>query len=134
MAFFSEPHLSEAYRMAYQYYQTRQYREALPLFRVLVVGNHEERKYWKGMAACLQMIQEWKEALLCYQTAIFLDPDSDLELYIHAADCCFSMDQVNEGLDLLNKVKEKAEKAGNKHILTHVDLMESVWNNHLKVR
>ncbi len=128
MSILATPQLHEAYQVAYQLYQNKHYLEALPLFRMLVIWQLNEKKYWKGMAACSQMTNEWEEALFCYKIAISLAPE-DLDLFIHASDCCFSLGAVLEGLNFLDQAKQLAKKIGDQKILAHVALMNQVWNS-----
>ena len=124
----SPTRLSEVYRMAFELYRDGQYREALPLFRFLVIGDQTDVKYWKGLGACLQMIHEPEEALVCYRAALFhQNKGMDLTLFLHAADCSFELHQTTQGLAFLNSAEPLAMKTEDRRILEHIKLMKLLW-------
>lgn len=119
----------KTYYMAYQLYQKQHYREAVHFFRYLTLIDATETKYWIGLGASLQMQKEYQRALESYVCAQALHGDQpDPYLYLHAADCYFALNQIEQGLKALEGAKESAKKKNNKQVLNHVDLMTKVWN------
>ncbi|WP_052236421.1 MULTISPECIES: tetratricopeptide repeat protein [Candidatus Protochlamydia] len=114
--------------MAYHLYRDRQYEEASLFFRLLTVVNHDEPKYWKGLGACLQMKQDYSEALNCYiHTQSLYNKQLDPYLYIYAADCYFALNQIDDGLKALEAARLSAPQ--NAQILKHVALMKTQWES-----
>jgi Flp pilus assembly protein TadD len=111
---------------AYHLYRDRQYEEASLFFRLLTVMSPQEAKHWKALGACLQMKQDYQEALNCYiYTQLLQHDQQDPYVYIYAADCYFALGQVKEGL----KALESARLSGSQDakILKHVSLMKAQW-------
>ncbi len=118
----------ELYYMAYHLYRDKQYREASYFFRLLVTACPSAPKYWKGLGACLQMKQEYAEALNCYMyTQLLYRNQPDPYLYIYAADCYFALKQIAAGLKALEAARLSGEELGDAKILKHVALMKALW-------
>lgn len=116
------------YAMAYQLYVHKEYEEACHLFRLLLQSNPLNAKYLKGFGACLQQLKIYREALYCYIGAQNLNREKpDLTLFIHAADCYWGLNQVEDSLDTLEKARMEAKKQNNQNVLNHVNLMKRLW-------
>lgn len=127
-----ETKIKEMYALAYALYKKKRYLDATHLFRLLTASKPLEGKFWKGFGACLQMLQEYEEALDCYACANELNTDRpDPYLYVHAADCCFAQKQIEEGLLLLSAAQECAKKTNDERISTHVALMRQQWKTNV---
>lgn len=124
----SEEKIKELYAFAYSFYREKQYEEANPFFRFLVLCRPSEAKYWKGFAACLQMQREYEEAINCYLYAQMLNQDKpDPYLYVHAADCYLALKRVESGLKALEAARISAEDIQDQRVLRHVALMRDLW-------
>lgn len=125
----SQEELQEVYALSYLLYRDRQYHQASLFFRLLVVAQPSEAKYWKGLGACLQMKKSYEEALNCYICSQMLHRHlPDPYLYVYAADCYFALQQVEEGLKALEAARLSAEKTKHLRILQHVALMRERWS------
>lgn len=118
----------ELYYIAYHLYRDQQYREASYFFRFLVMAHPLEPKYWKGLGACLQMKQEYADALNCYRyTQLLYRDQPDPYLYLYSADCYFALKDIANGLKALEAARLSGEKTCDARILKHVALMKALW-------
>lgn len=74
------------YGQAYRLYNTGKYREAIQLFRMLIMINSTEPKYAMGLAACFHMLKEYKNAVNTYAVLAVIDANNPISFY-HASDC-----------------------------------------------
>lgn len=119
----------EIYHQAYHLYRDQDYAKAANLFRVLTVVNPLEAKYWKALGACSHMLQDYEHAIRCYICTQALYKDQpDPYLYVHAADCYFSIGQIEQGLMALEGAQHRAEEQQDEKILRHVALMKEQWS------
>lgn len=79
--------MESLYSQAYRLYNTGKYSEALHIFRMLIIMNSTEPKYMMGLAACLHMMKEYKNAIETYSLCSMMDPNDPLPYY-HQSDCC----------------------------------------------
>lgn len=87
---FTNQKMDAIYGQAYRLYNTGKYKEALELFRVLVILDPTESKYTLGVAACLHMMKEYMAAAKIYLFAGMLDPQNPVP-HFHASDCYIQM-------------------------------------------
>lgn len=106
----SDQTMEGLYGQAYRLYQTGKYKEAMQLFRLLMLGNATESKYAFGMAACFHQMKEYKSAVESYALTSMIDPTNPLP-YFHASDCYLEMkDKMSASISLQAAIKN----AGNK--------------------
>lgn len=82
----SEREVEGFYAHAYNLYQTGRYKDAIQIFRLLIMLNAYESKYALGLAACLHMMKEYKGAIESYTLCCILDPENPIPYY-HMSDC-----------------------------------------------
>ena len=91
----SNEELEAVYSLAFGYYRTGKYDEALKLFQFLVLFDHLNAKFWMGMGAVQQVKKDFKGAVASYAYASFLDLENP-KPQLHAAECYLAMgDKVN---------------------------------------
>ena len=78
--------IEAAYSVAYSFYQQGKYQEARKLFQYFSIHEHTDRRFWMGLAACLQKLSEYNKAILAYGAAAMLDV-TDPAPPFHAAEC-----------------------------------------------
>lgn len=123
----------DLYRIAYDLYQKRQYKRAIPFFHALTLAAPFEADNWKGLGACYQMEHHYEKAIQNYICAQLQHKDKpDPYIYVYAADCYFALNQIEQGLKALEGAKAVAEKQKDTRILRHVALMSTLWNNNKK--
>ena len=74
------------YGQAHRFYSQGKYNEALDLFRLLILLENSEIKYFMGASACLHMLKEYSSAVQTYMICGIMDP-KDPRPHYHAADC-----------------------------------------------
>lgn len=125
---FTPVKVKELYETAYRLYRDRFFADASYFFRLLLVANPREPKYWKGLGACLQMTSEHQQALNCYICCQQLSKDQrDPYLYVHAADCYFVLGDVDSGLKALDAAYLSAQEKMDTQVMNHVILMRQLW-------
>lgn len=82
----SDRQVEGLYAQGYNFYQTGRYKDALQIFRLLIMLNANESKYVLGLAACLHLMKEYKNAIDSYTLCSILDPESPIPYY-HMSDC-----------------------------------------------
>ncbi|HEV8052438.1 MAG TPA: SycD/LcrH family type III secretion system chaperone [Parachlamydiaceae bacterium] len=98
------------YGQAYRLYNTGKYKEAIQIFRLLIMINSTEPKYAMGLAACFHMLKEYQTAVDTYTIVGVIDPESPISFY-HASDCFMQMgDQVSAMIALEMAVKRAGDK------------------------
>lgn len=82
-----EPEQLEAvYGMAYRFYQGGEYEKAATIFKVLMMIDPEEVKYYEGLAASLLMQERTTDAIGVYLAASVIDPENP-KLPFYRAQC-----------------------------------------------
>lgn len=98
------------YGQAYRLYNTGKYKEAIQIFRLLIMINSTEPKYAMGLAACFHMMKDYQMAVNTYSIVGIIDPESPISFY-HASDCFMQMgDPVSALVSLEMAIKRAAEK------------------------
>jgi len=85
----SDEELNAVYSLAYSYYSTGRYEEALKLFKFLVLFDHMSQKFWIGLGSTQQMLKNYDEAIAAYAQAAFFDLDNPKPMY-YAALCHYA--------------------------------------------
>ena len=78
--------LNAVYSLAFSYYSTGRYDEALKLFKFLVMFDHLSQKFWTGLGSTHQMLKNYDEAIAAYAQAAILDLENPKPMY-YAAIC-----------------------------------------------
>jgi len=86
----SNAELESVYSLAFGYYRTGKYEEALKLFQFLVLFDHLNAKYWLGLGAVQQVLRDYRNAVVSYGYCSFLKLDNP-KPQIHAAECFLAM-------------------------------------------
>ena len=85
----SDEELNAVYSLAYSYYNTGRYDEALKLFKFLVMFDHMSQKFWTGLGSVYQVTKRWDDAIAAYAQAMVLDSSRPKPIY-YAALCYFA--------------------------------------------
>ena len=67
--------LEAVYTLAFGYYRTGKFDEALKLFQFLVMFDHLNAKYWMGLGAVQQVLKDYSNAVVSYGYCSFLKLD-----------------------------------------------------------
>jgi type III secretion system low calcium response chaperone LcrH/SycD len=123
--------IAEIYALAYRLYQEQQYQKAIEFFRLLTSADPFDSKYWKGLGAALQMAGDHTTAIQSYICAQMTHKGPpDLYVFIYAADCYFTLGQIELGLKALKGASLNAEEQNNTRVVEHVQLMRKQWSNY----
>jgi len=103
----SDAMIEGIYGQAYRLYNTGKYQDAAQLFRLLIMINAAESKYAMGLAACLHMLKEYKNAVEAYTLCSIIDPKSPVPHY-HASDCYLQLKDKRSALVALEMTVKRA--------------------------
>jgi type III secretion system low calcium response chaperone LcrH/SycD len=120
--------LEAVYSLAFGYYRTGKYVEALKLFQFLVLFDHLNAKYWMGLGAVQQVLKDYQNAVLAYGYSSFLNLDNP-KPQLHAAECFLAMgDKVKaaSALYALNEYCPKDTEIGREYRAKAAKLRELV--------
>jgi len=98
------------YGQAYRLYNTGKYKEAVQIFRLLLMINSTDPKYAMGLAACFHMVKDYKAALDAYTIVGVIDPESPISFY-HSSDCFM---QIGDPVSALIALEMAIKRAGEK--------------------
>ena len=93
----SDEALEAMYAAGYGLYEGRKYEKASKVFQSLCYYNHYEKKYFMGLAGCLQMMKHYEHAISVYSYASLLDC-SDPNPPLQAANCHGALGQYKEAI------------------------------------
>lgn len=107
---FSDEKVEAIYGQAYRLYNSGKYEEASQIFRLLMVLDSTDSKYMLGLAACLHMMKQYKNAVKVYTIAAILDGNNPIP-HFHLSDCFIQMnDQVSAIMALEMAIKRAGDK------------------------
>ena len=122
---FSNEDLHVLYSLAYSLYQVGDYGQAREIFHQLAYLKPLKQKYWMGLGACFQLERTYGEALKAWSMAAILD-ENDPSPHLHAAECYFSMHNIEEGIKAIKTAKNLSENAP-EEILEKITGLEACW-------
>lgn len=98
------------YSQAYRLYNTGRYKDAIQLFRLLIMIDSTEAKYSMGLGACFHMLKEYQSAVSTYALCGIIDSESPVPHY-HSSDCYIQMgDPISAIISLEMAVKRAQNK------------------------
>ena len=101
--------LEAVYSLAFGYYQTGKFNEALQLFQFLVLFDHLNKKYWMGLGAVQQVLKDFQGAIVSYGYSSFLDLKNPKPQF-HAAECFLAMGDRRNAASALFALEEFCPK------------------------
>ena len=101
----SNEELEAVYSLAYGYYRTGKYDEALKLFQFLVLFDHLNAKFWMGLGAVQQVLKDYQNAVVSYGYCSFLKLDNP-KPQLHAAECFLAMGDKRNAASSLEALNE----------------------------
>ena len=97
--------LEAVYSLAFGYYRTGKYDDALKLFKFLVLFDHLNAKFWLGLGAVQQVVKDFQGAVASYGYCSFLKLD-DPRPQLHAAECFLAMGDKRNAASALEALNE----------------------------
>ena len=101
--------LEAVYTLAFGYYRTGKFDEALKLFQFLVMFDHLNAKYWMGLGAVQQVLKDYQGAVTSYGYCSFLKLDNP-KPQLHAAECFLAMGDKRNAASSLEALEEYCPK------------------------
>ena len=97
--------LEAVYSLAFGYYRTGKYDEALKLFQFLVLFDHLNAKFWFGLGATQQAVKDYQGAVASYGYCSFLNLENPKPQY-HAAECFLAIGDKRNAASSLEALNE----------------------------
>jgi type III secretion system low calcium response chaperone LcrH/SycD len=95
------------YAQAYEAYVAGQLETATAIFTTLSMMNPYEMKYWFGLGATKQLLQEYEAAVLAYTISSVLDESNPTPLF-HAGQCHYALQERDNCIESLEKALARA--------------------------
>ena len=122
----TEKEEKDLYEKGYSAYEAGDYKEAVAAFESLLLSRPNESAYWQALGSARQMEKDYEKALYAWAMATVLDPENP-SFPFHAAECCFSNNDPQEGLKALNIVKSITDEDHELH--KKALILEERWDN-----
>ena len=97
--------LEAVYSLAFGYYRTGKYDEALKLFQFLVLFDHLNAKFWFGLGATQQAVKDYQGAVASYGYCSFLNLENPKPQF-HAAECFLAIGDKRNAASALEALNE----------------------------
>ena len=105
----SNEELEAIYSLAFGYYNTGRFEEALKLFQFLVLFDHLNKKYWLGLGAVQQVMKDYTNAIASYGYCSFLDLTNP-KPQLHVAECFLALGDKKNAASSLEALNEYCPK------------------------
>lgn len=124
----SQKEAESFYTLGFSLYGTGSFTEAADVFKVLCIRKPLEYRHWFGLASSLQESKDYEKALNAWAMAAILD-QSNPHPHFHAAECCFSLNQIEEAQIALQAALTRAEDYP--ILQDQITLLQKQWNEAL---
>ena len=114
------------YADAFAQYESGRFEDAIEAFRLLCFQYPLEGKYWFGLAASLQEGKQYNDALQAWAVASVIK-QTDPYPHFHAAECYFSLQNLDEALMALDAASEHAGQ--NEDLQEKIALLRQQWRS-----
>ena len=101
--------MAAQYKVAYDLYQSADFKNAASAFSYLTVLNPYEHTYWMGLALCKQADRSYEEAIVAYTMAEAIHPEHPVA-HLHLAQCYYAIQQREKVTEHLKQAIEVAGK------------------------
>ena len=109
----SDDEMEAIYTAAYNFYQHGNFKKAKEMFKTLIQLNYKEKKYFMGLGASRQMLNEYTKAAETYGFAALMDATDPTPAF-YAAEC-FRKAKNNESAILALEAVMEITKEGKTH-------------------
>lgn len=123
--FITEKEKEEAYKLGCVLYSLGEYRKASSLFAKLVLSNPLTDNFWRALASCKQLLQEYEIAIEAWKVTCLFCPEDPFS-YFHLAECYLSIESKKEALQNLDKSEQLCK---NDALLNRIQLLKSIHGN-----
>lgn len=119
----SDEMMESMYAHAYNLYNQGMYEESSYMFRMLILLDISELKYFMGMAACLHMMEDYENAIRVYSMLGLMSDHDPLPFY-HASDCYMKLEQpLAARLMLQQALRECEGRSEHKMLAERIQMM-----------
>lgn len=101
--------LEAVYSLAFGYYRTGKYDDALKLFQFLTLFDHLNAKYWFGLGAVQQVLKDFQGAVASYGYSSFLNLENP-KPQLRAAECFLALGDKRNAASSLEALDEYCPK------------------------
>lgn len=122
---FSEKDAKQFYALGFSLYGAGSFQESTQVFEVLCLRKPLEYPHWFGLASSFQETGRYEKALNAWAMAAILDRSSP-HPHFHAAECCFSLGQIEEAKTALNAALARAD--GDSLLQDQISLLLQQWS------
>jgi type III secretion system low calcium response chaperone LcrH/SycD len=127
---FTKEDIDLLYKLAYGLYEAGDYLKAKEVFQRLVMANPLEQKFWTGLGASSQMSKNYNEALTAWSLLSLMD-DKKALFHFHAAECLFSLKNIQEAKKALNAAKLRLHSDDKSSLAEKISALETAWSKQL---
>lgn len=105
LASITDEQMDALYALAYQYYNAKNYSDALKIFKVLSIYDSSNEKYYMGVASCEHGLKNYEKAADMYSLACALGGLIDPKPMFFAAICLLKVNQKDRATVALESTK-----------------------------
>jgi type III secretion system low calcium response chaperone LcrH/SycD len=126
----SQDMFDSLYAYAYHLYQNGKYEKSQSFFRFLTLLNIKEPKFWMGLGASDQMLQNYNAAIESYNIALRLN-EANPYAYFVIADCYIATGLIGLALEFLETAERLfGDQEKYKNLMTHIEIIRQAWDKH----
>lgn len=123
---YSDEVMDKLYQVAHNLFEENRYHQALDAFLFLSTMNPFVYAYWLGLGMVYQVLEEYEQALLCYECAHKIEMEEPLPLF-HMASCNFLLNDMQKAKSFLKDAKKRC-------VGDYSDFLEKVENAEIKMQ
>ena len=91
----SDKDMEAIYTLGHGFYNSGKYEDALNAFKFLTFYDHLEKRWWMGLGATRQMMEDFEGAVMAYSYTAMLNVEDPLP-HLHAAECLLALEKYEE--------------------------------------
>jgi type III secretion system low calcium response chaperone LcrH/SycD len=122
----SEEEVEKFYAFGFAQYGGGNWAEAVDVFRVLCTRRPFESRFWFALGATLQEAASYSDALHAWAMAALLKKE-DPYPHFHAAECCLSLDWIEDSAKALREAEMLIRKDANHPLQRRISLLREQW-------
>lgn len=111
--------LEAGYALAYNLYTAGSYADAETMFRALCLYDHNDERYWMGLAGCRQALGQHAAAIDAYGMAGMASALSDPTPFVHAGLCYMKLGDKENARATFAGVEVMGDPANEAHAVMH---------------
>lgn len=99
------------YAVAHSFYNSGKYEDALKIFRLLCLYDHNNARYWLGFGYSQKILKQYADALVTLSFAlVYLDcGDETAEAYLQVAECCSCLGRWDEASEYASEAMKLSD-------------------------